>query len=145
MLIVIAVFLFLIVLKETSKVSETETNETLTKIDIANITVISEITTNITDINETKEEVEEGVEEEKEETKIRQGETKSYVVNGKIVNVTLYFVVEEYAVFIINSEKTDQLGLGQTYTTKEGITIAVLDIWVQDFEGGIREVDFLLG
>lgn len=151
-LIVVVLFLFLIILKETSKLGEieiNETNETETLIRTeTNITVVSEITTDVTNItdnktvtiiNETKEEL------EKEETKIEQGETKSYVINNKIVNVTLYFVVEEYAVFIINDEKTDNLGLGQTYTTKQGITIAVLDIWVQDFEGGKREVDFLLG
>ncbi len=76
---------------------------------------------------------------------LAEGESKTYTVGGKDYDVTLDFVGSTTAKFTVNSELTDSLNEGDTFTLSDKSLIGVKDILVQDFAGGVRSVEFYVG
>ncbi len=76
---------------------------------------------------------------------LAEGESKTYTVGGKDYDVTLDFVGSTTAKFTVNSELTDSLNEGDTFTLSDKSMIGVKDILVQDFAGGVRSVEFYVG
>ncbi len=76
---------------------------------------------------------------------LAEGESKTYTVGGKDYDVTLDFVGSTTAKFTVNSELTDSLNEGDTFTLSDKSLIGVKDILVQDFSGGVRSVEFYVG
>ncbi len=76
---------------------------------------------------------------------LAEGESKTYTVGGKDYDVSLDFVGSTTAKFTVNSELTDSLSEGDTYTLSDKSLIGVKDILVQDFAGGVRSVEFYVG
>ncbi|MBI5391131.1 S-layer protein [Candidatus Woesearchaeota archaeon] len=78
-------------------------------------------------------------------TTLVEGQKESYKINGKDYTVKLSFVGTTTAKFTVNGETTDSLTSGQTYKLSDGTTIGVKEVLAQDFQEGLRQVEFYLG
>ncbi len=76
---------------------------------------------------------------------LKEGESRSYAVGGKDYNVALDFVGSTTARFTVNGTLTNPLTEGDAQYFNDGISsISVLDIYVQDFAGGVRGAVFTI-
>jgi SOS-response transcriptional repressor LexA len=77
------------------------------------------------------------------EDSLNQGKEKNYLLRNKTYNVTLAFVDENGARFLVNGKATQQIREGETDIVGD-VEIGVMNSWIQNFEGGIRKVDYII-
>ncbi len=72
------------------------------------------------------------------------GETLTLEVGGTEHPVTLYTIESGRTKITVDGQRSDWLEEGGTFTYSSGVTITIQSILFQSFEGGIREVEFVL-
>jgi hypothetical protein len=76
---------------------------------------------------------------------VLEGETKSYTVGEKSYEVTLAFVDDDEAKFIVNGESTNKLKVGDTFVLKDKSEVGVSEILYQSYAGGVHSATFFVG
>src|SRR3989344_727370 len=76
---------------------------------------------------------------------ILESETKSYTVGDKAYEVTLSYVDDDEAKFIVNGEATNKLKVGETYVLKDKSEVGVSEILYQSYAGGVHSSTFFVG
>ena len=76
---------------------------------------------------------------------VLEGETKSYTVGDKAYEVTLAFVDDDEAKFIVNGESTNKLKVGDTFVLKDKSEVGVSEILYQSYAGGVHSATFFVG
>lgn len=76
---------------------------------------------------------------------VLESETKSYVVGDKSYEVTLSYVDDDEAKFIVNGEATNKLKVGETYVLKDKSEVGVSEILYQSYAGGVHSATFFVG
>ncbi len=71
-------------------------------------------------------------------------QSQTILVNGKDYLVTPTFIDATRTKIIVNSEVTNLLNVGDSYTLSDGATIGITGITYQDFAGGIHSIGFYL-
>lgn len=74
-----------------------------------------------------------------------EGETKSYTVGAKPYEVTLAYVDDDEAKFIVNGEATNKLKVGDTYVLKDKSEVGASEILYQSYAGGVHSATFFVG
>nr|MBT4247702.1 hypothetical protein [Candidatus Woesearchaeota archaeon] len=74
-----------------------------------------------------------------------EGDSTSLSLDGKTYDVTLSFVDETYAKFVVNGEQSDKLQVGDTFKLADGNEIGVSERLYQSYAGGVHSADFFLG
>lgn len=74
-----------------------------------------------------------------------EGDSTTLETGGKSYEVTLTFVDETYAKFLVNGEQTDKLQVGDTYKLSDGIEVGLAERLYQSYAGGVHSADFFLG
>ena len=76
---------------------------------------------------------------------VLESETKSYTVGDKAYEVTLSYVDDDEAKFIVNGEATNKLKVGDTYVLKDKSEVGVSEILYQSYAGGVHSATFFVG
>jgi len=76
---------------------------------------------------------------------INEGETKSLTVGDKTYDVSIGFIGSDTVRLVIDGEETNSLEEGQTYKLSDGTHVAIQAVLVQDYQGGVKQVEFSLG
>jgi len=74
-----------------------------------------------------------------------EGETQTYNVGEKSYEVTLTFVDDDEAKFIVNGESTNKLQDGETYVLGDKSEIGVTEVLYQSYAGGVHSATFFVG
>lgn len=74
-----------------------------------------------------------------------EGESKTYTVAGVDYDVTLSYVDETNAKFIVNGESSNKLSAGETYVLADKSEIGVSEVLYQAYAGGIHSATFFVG
>ena len=76
---------------------------------------------------------------------VLESETKTYTVGDKAYEVTLSYVDDDEAKFIVNGEATNKLKVGDTYVLKDKSEVGVSEILYQSYAGGVHSATFFVG
>ena len=79
---------------------------------------------------------------------LAEGSSKTYTIKGKNYDVTASYISTSEAMFTVNTQTTDKMVKGDTYTLSDGTEIGVRDILAQNYAGeasGGDKVQFSLG
>ncbi len=76
---------------------------------------------------------------------VAEGETSSVSVGATTYQVSLDFIGSSTVKFNINGELTNTLSTGQTFRLADNAYIGVREINTQDYQGGIKTVEFSIG
>jgi len=76
---------------------------------------------------------------------VAEGETASVDVEGTTYSVSLDFIGSSTVKFNVNGELTNTLSAGQTFRLADNAYIGVREINTQDYQGGIKTVEFSIG
>ena len=74
-----------------------------------------------------------------------EGESKTYTIGEKEFDVTLSYVDETYAKFVVNGETTNKISDGSTFVLSDKTEIGISDVLYQGYAGGIHSSSFFLG
>jgi len=72
-------------------------------------------------------------------------DTKTLTVGNATYTVTIGFISTNQVKLVVNGETTNTLSAGDTYKLADGTYVGVKDILVQDYAGGVKQVEFSLG
>jgi len=76
---------------------------------------------------------------------VAEGEQAVVTAGGKTYEVAISFVDSSEVVLDVNGELTNSLNEGETYKLSDGSYVGIRDILTQDYQGGIKKVDFSIG
>lgn len=76
---------------------------------------------------------------------VEEGETVDLTLNDKTYSVALNFIGSSTVKFDVDGEITSTLSAGETYKLADGSYIGVREINTQDYQGGIKTVEFSIG
>ncbi len=76
---------------------------------------------------------------------LKAGETVNVTVDGVGHPLRIYSLTQEYVQFELDGKKSERLKLGQSFTFFNGITITLVDIYLQSYAGGKQEVEYRVG
>ncbi len=74
-----------------------------------------------------------------------EGESKTYTIKGKTYDVTVSYVDDTTAKFVINGESTNKLKDGETFVLSDKTEVGVSEVLYQSYAGGIHSTTFFLG
>ena len=74
-----------------------------------------------------------------------EGESNSYTIDGTDYDVSLIYVDQTFAKFVVNGETTSKIADGGTYVLSDKTEIGVSDVLYQSYAGGIHSSSFFLG
>ena len=74
-----------------------------------------------------------------------EGETRTYVANGRAYNTTLTFIDADECKFMVNGERTNKLKVGDSYVLSDRTEIGLSDMLYQNYTSGIHSCTFFLG
>ncbi|MEK6800756.1 MAG: hypothetical protein AABY05_02385 [Nanoarchaeota archaeon] len=78
-------------------------------------------------------------------TILNEGETKTLTVGDKTYDVALEFIASNSVKLNVNGQTTNSLATGQTYKLSDGVYIGIKEVNTQDYQGGIKQVEFSIG
>lgn len=76
---------------------------------------------------------------------LNEGETKTLTSGGKSYQTSISFIGSSSVKLVVNGETTNSLGSGETYKLTDGTYVGIKSIDTQDYQGGIKQVEFSLG
>ncbi|MEK6969334.1 MAG: S-layer protein [Nanoarchaeota archaeon] len=74
-----------------------------------------------------------------------EGEKGSFLLDKELYEVELMFIDQNHAKFIINGQPTSKLSKGDTYKINGQVSLALSEIFYQNYAGGIHQATFYLG
>jgi hypothetical protein len=79
------------------------------------------------------------------DTTLAEGETTTLEVDGTTYECSISFIGTTEVKLKVNGETTNSLQESETYKLTDGSYVGVKDISVQDYAGGIKQVEFSIG
>jgi hypothetical protein len=81
---------------------------------------------------------------------IKEGDTQTFTMGGKNYEVSTFFITSDQVILTVNGENTEKMSAtgstyGNTYKLTDGTYVGIKNINVQDYQGGIKNVEFSLG
>ena len=77
---------------------------------------------------------------------LSEGDSKQLTIDGKTYDVSIAFISDNAVKFTVNGETTNTLSnTANTYKLTDGTFIGVKEINVQNYQGGVKSVEFSLG
>ncbi|MGC9309158.1 MAG: hypothetical protein ACP5D2_00495 [Candidatus Nanoarchaeia archaeon] len=76
---------------------------------------------------------------------LNEGETRTLEVNDDSYEVSISFIGQNSVKLNVNGETTSSLSEDDTYKLSDGAYVGIKDISTQDYQGGIKQVEFSIG
>ncbi len=79
------------------------------------------------------------------DTVLAEGDVTTLNVDGKSYEVSISFIGSSSVKLVVDGETTKSLAASETYKLSDGAYVGVKEILVQDYAGGIKNVEFSIG
>jgi len=76
---------------------------------------------------------------------VSEGETVTLNSGGTNYDVSIQFVDADKTILVVNGEVTNSMKEGETFKLQDGSYVAIRELLTQDYQGGIKTVDFSIG
>ncbi len=80
-----------------------------------------------------------------EKVTLAEGETKTVTIGDKTYECSIAFIGATTVKLTVNGQTTNSLAKSETYKLSDGTYVGIRDISVQDYAGGIKQVEFGIG